>query len=76
MELNARSLPEHCLGTKVMICSSSVVEYISESFARSLERESLDQAELLSQKRADGLFFMLDMPFFTYFNLGFSPVKL
>ena len=70
MDLNTRSLPEHCLGIKVMICGSSVVEYISESLARSLERDSLDQAELLSQKMADLLFFMLDMQFSLCFNLG------
>ena len=51
-----------------MICSSFVVEYISESFAQSLERESLDQAALLSQKMADLLFFMLDMQFSVCFN--------
>ena len=68
MELNARSLPEHCLSTKVMICGSFVVEYISKSFALSLERESLDQTELLSQKMAGIRFFMLDMQFSVCFN--------
>ena len=68
MDLNTRSLPEHCLGNQIIICGSFVVEYISETFARSLERESLDQAELLSQKRADVLFFMLDMQFSVCFN--------
>jgi hypothetical protein len=65
-------MSEHYIGKKIMIRDSSIIQNISEYFARSLQSCEKGKSQTLypQKKTALAQFFVLDMLFLVCFNLG------